>query len=347
MRGSASAASAVRSGVTTGGGRRFRCLLLLIRRDRGGDTAGGGGAGARGSADPRGAGSSSSLDPAKSPGPSAPRPARSCRLPRSAPRPRRLAGIRRRITGRSVYSFHGPTAITKATRSHEEHKVAAWRLESSCLRAAAVGACSGSHVAGLERRRLDAIPVDRDADPGPVGTGDGAVGADLDARLDQIGHEVAAARGDVAGSEKFGSDARWMLWARPMPLSSMPPCQTGMPCAAQRSWTRMDSPWPPTRPGLMLMMRQAWSAIASSAARTVWIDSSRQIGVVMPPLQRRVIADVVVLERLLDHHQIEAIEPGEVMRHPRACRPRWRRPSAEWRRSARGSSRPRRRPSPA
>ena len=63
----------------------------------------------------------------------------------------------------------------------------------------------------------------------------------------------------------------------------------------------------------MLMIRHAASAIASSAARTEWIDSSRQIGVAIRRCSVRVIADVVVLERLLDHHQVEAVERGEVV----------------------------------
>src|SRR5438270_728656 len=54
-----------------------------------------------------------------------------------------------------------------------------------------------------------------------------------------------------------------MLAARPMPDSSMPPCHTGMPHDAHRSCSRIDSPKPPTRPGLMLMMRQAPERLAA------------------------------------------------------------------------------------
>src|SRR5438093_1330433 len=42
--------------------------------------------------------------------------------------------------------------------------------------------------------------------------------------------------------------------------------------------------------------------------RLVQADSRTQ-----PPLERRVIRDVVVVEWLLDHHQIERIEPGKVI----------------------------------
>ena len=120
-----------------------------------------------------------------------------------------------------------------------------------------------------------------------------------------------------------------------MPDSSMPPCHTGMPCAAQRSWSRIDSANPPTRPGLMLMMRQAPAAIASRASvhgldRLVEADRRLQ-----PPLQRGVIDDVVVVERLLDHHQIVAIELRQMFGVVSACMRRWRRPSAGSRRSGR------------
>ena len=62
----------------------------------------------------------------------------------------------------------------------------------------------------------------------------------------------------------------------------------------------------------MLMIRQASAAIASRAMRTVWIDSSRQIGVLIRLLQRRVVHHIVVVERLLDHHQVEGVEPREM-----------------------------------
>ena len=97
----------------------------------------------------------------------------------------------------------------------------------------------------------------------------------------------------------------------------------------------------------MLMIRHAPSAIASSAARTEWIDSSRQIGVVSRALQRRVVADVVVLERLLDHHQAESIErrqvPG-VGERVRGVRVHHQRQPVELRPAP---SRPRSRPIPA
>ena len=62
----------------------------------------------------------------------------------------------------------------------------------------------------------------------------------------------------------------------------------------------------------MLMMRHAPAAIASRAMRTVWIDSSRQIGVRQRLLQRHMIHDVVVIERLLDHEERELVELGEM-----------------------------------
>ena len=75
-----------------------------------------------------------------------------------------------------------------------------------------------------------------------------------------------------------GSEARATLWARPMPLSSMPPHHTGMPWRCARSWHRLRRCAPPTRPGLMLMMRTAPRPMASAARAAEVIDSSRQIG---------------------------------------------------------------------
>src|SRR5262249_61006664 len=54
----------------------------------------------------------------------------------------------------------------------------------------------------LHGRLPDPIPVDVDADAGPGGHGDRALRADVDAGLDEIGREVPAARGDVAGERK-------------------------------------------------------------------------------------------------------------------------------------------------
>ena len=104
-----------------------------------------------------------------------------------------------------------------------------------------------------------------------------------------------------------------MLWARPTPLSSMPPCHTGTSCRAARSWTASEGPCPPSRPGLMLMIRHALERhrVLSGAERVdrlVQADGRRQ-----PALQRRVVAEVVVVQRLLDHHQVEAIERGQVI----------------------------------
>ena len=61
----------------------------------------------------------------------------------------------------------------------------------------------------------------------------------------------------------------------------------------------------------MLMIRQAPSSIASAAAAhgvdgLVQADRRAKL-----PLQPRVVEDVVVVERLLDHHQLEPVELGE------------------------------------
>ena len=43
------------------------------------------------------------------------------------------------------------------------------------------------------------------------------------------------------------------------------------------------------------------------------MHSSRQIGVVKLRLQLGVIDDVVVAERLLDHHQVELVQPSQMV----------------------------------
>src|ERR1035441_7197037 len=78
-----------------------------------------------------------------------------------------------------------------------------------------------------------------------------------------------------------------MLCARPIPVSSMPPHHTGMPRSAVALWTAIASEKPPTRPTLMLMMRQESMSIAASASRRLRIDSSRQIGLLRAVGMRR------------------------------------------------------------
>ena len=53
------------------------------------------------------------------------------------------------------------------------------------------------------------------------------------------------------GFRKFDIDASATLYALPIPLSNMPPHQTGTPLASQKSWIAIDCVKPPTRPGLM------------------------------------------------------------------------------------------------
>ena len=64
----------------------------------------------------------------------------------------------------------------------------------------------------------------------------------------------------------------------------------------------------------MLMIRQAPASSASRPARTAvdrFVEADRRS---QPTLQLCVIADIVVVQRLLDHHQLEGIELGEVRR---------------------------------
>jgi hypothetical protein len=65
---------------------------------------------------------------------------------------------------------------------------------------------------------------------------------------------------------KLGSVESAIFCARPIPDSSMPPHQTGIRFSRQRSWMRFAEVWPPTRPILILMMRQALSEMAVRAS---------------------------------------------------------------------------------
>ena len=111
---------------------------------------------------------------------------------------------------------------------------------------------------------------------------------------------------------KFGSVDTVDVVRPPMPDSSIPPCHTGTPCAAHTSWTAIDSANPPIRPGLMLTMRHAPAAMASRATRGESIELIETDGRLQPALELRVVANIVVIERLLDHHQVERVERCQV-----------------------------------
>ena len=150
-----------------------------------------------------------------------------------------------------------------------------------------------------------------------------------DGRLDDVLMKVDGAfptchRGVVKPVEV----CRWMLTARPMPVSSIPPDQTGMSCAAAYSAIRIDfdqaadpalldveDPAAPERDGV--------AASARSEDRLVEAERRHEL-----LLQDRVPEDVAVRERLLDHHEVERVELAGGARRPRACSRRSRRPSA-------------------
>ncbi len=81
------------------------------------------------------------------------------------------------------------------------------------------------------------------------------------------------------GRVKLGSVARATLAARPTLVSSMPPHHTGTPRSAHRSWIFWAAVSPPTRPTLMLMIRQASMSSAQRACSGEWMLSSRHKGV--------------------------------------------------------------------
>ena len=108
----------------------------------------------------------------------------------------------------------------------------------------------------------------------------------------------------------------------------MPPHHTGMLRAAQTSWTFFASVNPPTRPTLMLMMRQAPISTAPGRIAGVvdgFVQADRGPQLL---LQAGVVVDVVVPQRLLDHQQIELVELAQVFEFDPACRRSWRRNSA-------------------
>ena len=102
--------------------------------------------------------------------------------------------------------------------------------------------------------------------PGAVGNGDGAVGGHLNRRVDQVGIEIAPARGDVAGQRRSWAASTGAHWRRGRCPTRA--CRRATPeCRATRTDRAAGPtrPKPPTRPGLMLMIRQAPAAIASRA----------------------------------------------------------------------------------
>ena len=110
-----------------------------------------------------------------------------------------------------------------------------------------------------------------------------------------------------------GSDANARLAARPMPVSNMPPHQTGTELDKQMSWTARASNRPPTRPGLMFTIEHAPTAMAVAALWAETIDSSRQTAVEIPRESSRVAEEILLVQRLFDQQEAEWIELGEVI----------------------------------
>ena len=107
-----------------------------------------------------------------------------------------------------------------------------------------------------------------------------------------------------------------------------------MPCAAARSCSAIDWPWPPTRPGLMLMIRQAPSAdrLGGDLRRCAATRPGRSASGSAPaaargPGRRRSRAAARSSSGRTDRARRDA-------RRRRGDRRRWRRPSAGRRRTA-------------
>src|SRR5574340_382546 len=94
------------------------------------------------------------------------------------------------------------------------------------------------------------------------------------------------------GSVKFGRVASAILCARPMPASSMPPHQTGMPAACAAACAHGD--------GLFGMVRRA----------DAFVEADERLQMF---LQFGMVDDVVMAERLLDHHEVELVQLLQVV----------------------------------
>src|SRR5262252_2634957 len=168
----------------------------------------------------------------------------------------------------------------------------------------------------FERRPCNAILAKRDANPRRGRHRDGAVGSDLDRRLDQIRIEIALAGSDVARQREVrqrrqmevGSTADPRLEHAAVPHRHVPrraqivqPHRLGEPADAPG----LDVDDPAGTGGDRL------ASDADGLDRFVETDRCPQ-----PPLQRRVIRHIVVVERLLDHHQIVRVELHEMVSVP-------------------------------
>src|SRR3989454_2070029 len=166
----------------------------------------------------------------------------------------------------------------------------------------------------FQRGVLDPVFADRDAETGTGRHRDRPVRLDLDRRIDQIGIEVASARGDVARQREIrqrrqmqvrrAADARFEHAAVPH-RNAMRRAQVVKP-------DRLGKPAHASR----LDVDDAAGAGLDRRARDGHafdrlVETNRRL---QPPLQRRMIRHIVVLERLLDHHEVERIEPGEMVR---------------------------------
>ena len=115
------------------------------------------------------------------------------------------------------------------------------------------------------------------------------------------------------GRTKFGSVESAMLCARPMPDSSIPPHQTGMPFAIAHIVNSFCFEEAADAPELDVDDAARLQTIACSAWWAKRMHSSRQIGVSQATLQYGMVNDVVVSQGLLDHHQIELVQPLQVL----------------------------------
>ena len=105
-----------------------------------------------------------------------------------------------------------------------------------------------------------------------------------------------------------------ILCARPIPDSSMPPHQTGIEFAWQRSCMRFAAACPPTRPELDIDDAACFHFDGGASMVEVVDAFVEADGRLELALQLDVRKNVVIAERLLDHDQVEGVERLEQRR---------------------------------
>ena len=164
----------------------------------------------------------------------------------------------------------------------------------------------------FQRGARHAILADRDADAGSRRYADRAVGADLDRRIDQIGIEVAAARGDVARQREVRQRGQMDVGRAADPRFEHAAVPDGD--VARRAQIVQPDRLAESADAPRFDVDDAAGAGADRLARDRdgldrFVEADGRLQLLLQP---RVVGHVVVVERLLDHHQLVAVELAEV-----------------------------------